>query len=131
MNKALGACGFALGLTAGVAAPALAHHSFSMFDRTKTLTWVGVVEKFDWTNPHVHIAVVVPANATDPATVGRWDIEGAAPNIMTRQGWNKNSFKPGDRITIVGNPLRDGSKGGALFYALDGSGKKLYHDVAR
>jgi hypothetical protein len=94
-------------------------------------TWTGTVEKFDWSNPHVHLTVVVPTDAADPNTVGRWDIEGASPNIMTRQGWNRNSFKPGDRITIVGHPLKDGNKGGSLYYAVDKTGKKLYHDVNR
>jgi hypothetical protein len=114
-----------------VAAPAFAHHSFAMFDRAKLVTWEGTVEDYDWTNPHSHITVNVPAGAKDPAMVGRWDIEGGSPNIMLRQGWTKNSFKPGDKITIVGHPLKDGTKGGSLFYALDKKGNKLYHDVNR
>ena len=123
-------------LAAGVAAvalagPAFAHHSFAMFDATKMVTWEGVVEKYDWTNPHSHITVVVPANAKDPSLAGRWDIEGASPNIMLRQGWTKNSFKPGDKITVIGHPLKSGEKGGSLYYAIDKTGKKLYHDVNR
>jgi hypothetical protein len=113
------------------AAPAYAHHSFAMFDRNKMVTWEGVVEQYEWTNPHSHITVVVPVGGKDPSLAGRWDIEGASPNIMMRQGWTKNSFKPGDKITIVGHPLKDGGKGGSLYYALDKTGKKLYHDVNR
>jgi hypothetical protein len=118
-------------LSLACAAPAHAHHSFAMFDRNKTVTWEGVVEQYNWTNPHSHIIVVVPADAKDPSLAGRWDIEGASPNIMMRQGWTKNSFRPGDKITIVGHPLKDGGKGGSLYYALDKTGKKLYHDVNR
>jgi hypothetical protein len=123
-------------LAAGVAAvalagPAFAHHSFAMFDGAKTVTWEGVVEKYDWTNPHSHITVVVPPGGKDPSLAGRWDIEGASPNIMLRQGWTKNSFKPGDKITIIGHPLKSGEKGGSLYYAIDKNGKKLYHDVNR
>jgi hypothetical protein len=113
------------------AAPAYAHHSFAMFDRNRMVTWEGVVVEYNWTNPHSHIIVDVPASSKDPALAGKWDIEGASPNIMMRQGWTKNSFKPGDKITIVGHPLKDGGKGGSLYYALDKTGKKLYHDVNR
>ena len=115
---------------AAIAGPALAHHSFGMFDREKVYVWEGVVKKFDWANPHTHIIVEVPAGAKDPRTVGTWDIEGAAPNIMGRQGWNKASYKPGDKIVVVGQPMRDGSKGASLYYALK-DGKRLYHDVNR
>jgi hypothetical protein len=121
----------ALASAAALSVPAYAHHSFAMFDNTKTVTWEGTVEKYDWTNPHTQIIVVVPASSKDQSLVGRWDIEGASPNIMMRQGWNKASFKPGDKITVVGHPLRDGGKGGSLYYALDKNGNKLYHDVNR
>jgi len=118
-------------MAAAAAAPALAHHSFAMFDQAKMYTWTGTLEEFNWTNPHVHLTVKVPADAADPATVGRWDIEGASPNIMARQGWTRNTFKVGDQVTIVGHPLKDGGKGGSLYYAVDKNGKKLFHDVNR
>jgi hypothetical protein len=114
-----------------LAAPASAHHSFAMFDAKKLVTWEGTVDEYSWTNPHSHIIVTVPADSKDPTLVGRWDIEAASPNIMMRQGWNKNSFKAGDKISIVGHPLKDGSKGGSLYYALGKDGKRLYHDVNR
>jgi len=112
------------------AAPALAHHSFAMFDSSKMYVWEGEVVKYEWKNPHSMITVHVPPGAKDPATVGTWEIEGAATNIMARQGWNRSSFKPGDPIVIVGQPTRDGSKAGALWYAMK-DGERLYHDVNR
>lgn len=118
-------------VAAVAAVPALAHHSFAMFDQSKMYTWTGTLEEFNWTNPHVHLTVKVPEGAADPATVGRWDIEAASPNIMTRQGWSRNTFKVGDQVTIVGHPLKDGGKGGSLYYAIDKTGKKLFHDVNR
>jgi hypothetical protein len=121
----------ALVIATVIAAPAMAHHSFAMFDMTKTVTWVGTVEEFAWTNPHVHITVLVPPSKEDPTMAGKWDIEGASPNIMSRQGWSKLSFKPGDKITIVGHPARDGRKFASLYYAIGKDGKKLYHDVNR
>jgi hypothetical protein len=108
-----------------------AHHSFAMFDQKQVWTWEGTVEEFQWRQPHLHVIVLVPDNARDPRTVGRWDFEGASPNIAARQGWNKLVFKRGDRITVVGNPLRDGRKGGSIRYVITPEGKTLYHDVAR
>ena len=113
------------------AGAAEAHHAFSMFDQNKTVTWEGTVKEYEWRNPHTHIIVEVPSTSKDPSLAGTWDIEGASVAILARQGWNKNSFHPGDKIVIVGHPLRSGDKGGSLFYAIDKSGRKLYHDTDR
>jgi len=99
----------ALAAAAALSVPAYAHHSFAMFDNTKLTTWEGTVERYDWTNPHTQIFIVVPPSAKDQSTVGRWNIEGSSPNIMTRQGWNKSTLKPGDKVTLVGHPLRQSS----------------------
>ena len=50
---------------------------------------------------------------------------------MGRQGWTRSSYKPGDPIRLVGHPMRDGSKGISLFYAIKPDGTRLYHDIAR
>jgi len=104
-------CGALLLLLAGSAS---AHHSFSMFDTTKEVTLVGVVQEFQWTNPHSWIEIDVPnqSGGTD-----KWSIELNSPNNLSRQGWKSNSLKPGDRITIVIWPLKNGEKGG-LFLSL-------------
>src|SRR5690348_7848043 len=83
-----------------VAFPALAHHSFAMFDLTKNVTYIGTVVEYRWENPHTHIIVKVPEGAADPSTVGTWDVEGGSVNIMGRQGWSKITFKAGDPITL-------------------------------
>jgi Family of unknown function (DUF6152) len=57
-----------LAVTLGVAGPALAHHSFAMFDHTRTLTLKGTVTKFQWTNPHAYIEMDVPASMARPHT---------------------------------------------------------------
>lgn len=111
--------------------PALAHHGFSQFQMDKNVTYTGTVVDFFWVNPHVHMTIKVPDGAADASTVGTWDIEGAAPNIMNRQGWNKASYKPGDPITIVAHPLKDGGKGASLFYAILPDGTRRYQDIAR
>lgn len=108
-----------------------AHHSFANFDMDKNVTYKGAVVEYRWGNPHTHIIVKVPpaAGSHEPAT--NWDIEGGSVNIMSRQGWKRNSFKVGDTITVVGHPMKDGSKGASMFYAVLPDGTRLYHDIAR
>lgn len=112
--------------------PALAHHSFAMFDQTKEISLTGTVAEFYWINPHTHLIVNVEAGpGVDPKMVGEWDVEGASPGIMSVQGWSSTLVKAGDKITIVANPLRNGQKGATLFYATLADGKRVYNDVAR
>lgn len=92
------------------ALPATAHHSFAMFDQTKRQTLVGTVREFQWTNPHSWIQLNVQANGATE----EWAIEALSPNVLGRQGWKRNTLKPGDKITVVINPLRDNGKGGNL-----------------
>ena len=114
-----------------IVAPAGAHHSFAMFDQTQVWTWQGAVLEYHWRQPHVHIIVQVPKGTKDARTVGTWDFETTGPNIASRQGWSKLTFKAGDKITVVGHPMKDGSKGGSVKYAKTADGKVLYNDVAR
>lgn len=122
----------ALGALAALAASiGQAHHSGVMYERLKQIELTGTVESFQWVNPHAHIFVNVPADGKTPTMAGRWDVEAAAVNIMQRQGWNRVTFKPGDKIVVVGTPLKDGGKGMYLNYAIDASGRRLYKDVGR
>ena len=114
-----------------VGLPIFAHHGFSAFEMDKNVTYAGTVVEYNWQNPHTHIIVKVPEGASDPTTVGTWDIEGAAPSIMARQGWNKATYKSSDPITLVAHPLKDGGKGASLFYAIRPDGARLYQDIAR
>ena len=130
VRRAVFAAGLLLIACAG--GPLFAHHSFSMFDMEKNVTYTGVVVEYLWNNPHVHFTIdIKPGPGIDQATVGRWDVEGGSTNIMTRQGWTRATLKPGDPITLVGHPMRDGSKGISLFYMTRPDGKRLYHDIAR
>ena len=96
-------------MAGAAAAPALAHHSFAMFDRQKEITLKGTVKEFQWTNPHsfIEIEVVDPQGA-----MASYSIEMNSPNNLTRQGWKSTSLKPGDKVSVTMNPLRDGSAGG-------------------
>jgi hypothetical protein len=109
-------------VVAAVAAPAVAHHSFAMFDQTKTVSLKGTVAEFQWTNPHAWIELDVP-NAR--GVVERWSIELNSPNNLTRQGWRRSTLKAGDKVTVTINPLRDGKKGGLFNTVLLPDGKRL------
>jgi uncharacterized protein DUF6152 len=109
-----------------------AHHSFAMFEMDKDVEYRGIVREWEWQNPHVHFIVdVTKQPGVDPRTVGGWDVEGGSVNIMARQGWTRASYKAGDPIRLVGHPMKDGSKGISLFYAIRADGTRLYHDIAR
>jgi hypothetical protein len=103
------------------AAPALAHHSFAMFDRQKEITLKGTVKEFQWTNPHSFIEIEVP----EAGAINSYSIEMNSPNNLTRQGWKSTALKPGDKVTVVMNPLRDGSRGGLFVSVMLPDGKVL------
>ena len=93
---------------------ALAHHSRAMFDQTKQVTLVGTVKEFQWTNPHCWIQVLVPDPSNPSAEPVEWGIEMGAPVELMRKGWKPGSLNPGEKVTIVVNPLRDGQHGGLV-----------------
>jgi hypothetical protein len=101
----------AVALLGGVR-PAGAHHSFAMFEPTKTLTFKGTIKTFQWTNPHVILVVLVQSDGGGPAQ--EWALETTSPGVLTRNGWTRQSVKVGDRVSVVFSPLRDGSHGGGL-----------------
>jgi hypothetical protein len=114
---------------AAVAPPAFAHHSFALYDRTKTLTLTGTVKTFQWTNPHVVVWLIVQPDGGGAAE--EWGIETTSPGVLTRSGWTRNSIKPGDRVAVEFNPLRDGSHGGGLnSVTLLDTGQKLEANFA-
>lgn len=101
----------ALAVSAFFAVPVLAHHSFAMFDNQKDVTLEGTIKEFQWTNPHSWIQVMVKDEAGKEV---EWSIEGGSPNSLRRNGWQRTSLKPGDKVVLVTHPLKDGSPGGSL-----------------
>ena len=113
---------FSIPLLAVAALPAMAHHSFSMFDAQKEIVLKGTVKEFQWSNPHTWIQL----NVTDVSgSVLEWSIEGGSPNLLGRQGWKRNTLKPGDDVQITVHPLRDGQPGGSFVSAVLPDGRKL------
>ena len=96
------------------AAPALAHHSFSMFDAEKTVMVEGTVKEFEYVNPHAWLHVVAPDSSGKPAA---WSIEMGGLNALMRSGWRADTVKPGDRVSVQIHPMKDGSRGGQYLTA--------------
>ena len=126
MKQAISSLIVAVGALLAAAHPTFAHHSRAMFDMTRNVTYRGVVKEYRWQNPHSHIVITVGSDATDPSTVGTWDIEASSISLMVSRGWNRMTYKPGDLITVVAHPSRNRSKGVLLFYAIKADGTRLY-----
>ena len=100
----------AIGVLSG--GPALAHHSFAPYETTLQIKMSGLVTGFRWANPHVYIEL----DAEDAKTGEKrhWLVECASTSILNRAGWKFNVIKPGDSITVLLNPLKNGDPGGML-----------------
>ena len=103
--KALGLAGIAVAVCT---MPALAHHSFAMFDAGKKVTLAGTVKEFQWTNPHAFIVMMV-ANSDGQAE--QWSIEMGGPGGLARQGWVPKTLKPGMNVSVTMHPLKEGHGG--------------------
>jgi len=82
------------------------HHGTAAYDMTKVLTMKGVVTGYEFINPHAEIRVAVTDESGHTAN---WLAETNNPNRLVRRGWNRNLLKPGDVITIMGNPVKSGA----------------------
>ena len=101
---------------------ASAHHGSSNYDMSKSVSVKGKVTQFDFINPHSAIHLEVK---NDKGNVEQWLIEADSPNNLARTGWTRDSIKPGDLVTIVGNRLKDGSKVMRLQKVIFSDGKEL------
>ena len=107
------------------ASPARAHHSFAMFDHTRTFALKGTVTKFQWTNPHAYLDIDVPG----PDGVKHFTLELTSINMLQRAGWRSNVMKAGDQVKAVMAPLLSGQPGGLLLDVTLPSGKKFESPV--
>lgn len=114
------------GLLAMAAASAAAHHSFAIFDHTRTLTLRGTVLTYQWTNPHGYIQLEVESGLDN---VAEFSLELTSINMLRRAGWRSSDLSPGDRITVITAPLLDGEPGGLLLELEKADGRKLVPPV--
>jgi hypothetical protein len=116
----------ALGLVA--MAPLQAHHSFAPYEPTLQIKLAGVVTDFKWANPHVYIEIDAPDAKTGQTR--HWLIEGASTSILNRAGWRFNMLKPGDKITVIVSPLRNGEPAALLKQIVLADGRKFSNGAA-
>lgn len=113
-----------IAIAIAMAAPraAGAHHSTAMFEPERRVTLNGTIKDFQWTNPHAWIQVAVPGADGKPAD---WSFECGSPNTLSRQGWKPSLLKAGDTVTIVANPMKDGTPAGLLYTVTLADGRVL------
>jgi hypothetical protein len=85
--------------------PIFGHHSMAMYDSTHQITLSGTVTEFRLANPHMQLLFDVKS---EQGTIEHWSSIGDNPVNLRRRGWNRNTIKPNDQITITGYPARDG-----------------------
>jgi uncharacterized protein DUF6152 len=102
--------------------PVFAHHANAVFDTEKTVTVKGTVTEWFWANPHCLLRFEVTG---DNGEVAHWVGETQAPINMIGNGWRRDSFKPGDEITVSLRPLRNGKPGGSIQAVVLPDGKVL------
>jgi hypothetical protein len=105
-------------LLVGTAASALAHHSFAMYDQTKTVTWSGVVTRFVAQANHAELHFIVIGPDGKPMTDKdgkhvQWGVEMAGAAAVAQQGITANSFAVGTVFSVRLNPMRDGTNFGS------------------
>jgi hypothetical protein len=88
-----------------------AHHSFAMFDRDTQMVKPGTVQRWAFNNPHSWLYVNVK---NEDGTETLWSFEGSAPPSLVQRGITGSTFEPGDTVTFMYCPLRDGRPGGAI-----------------
>ena len=105
-----------------ICAPVLAHHGNSAYDMGKTVPYKATITKFEYSNPHTQIYFDV---ADDKGNVEHWVAETTNPAMLNRVGWNRESLKPGDQVTLVVNPNKVGAKVVFLQKVVLSDGKEL------
>jgi hypothetical protein len=94
-------------IVAALTAPALAHHGNAVYDTTKTVSVKGTVTKWQLINPHAGLWI---ESKTETGTTQVWSGEfGGVLDLYRSFRWNKDTFKPGTEVTLIGNPARNGS----------------------
>ena len=79
------------------AASLLAHHSAAAEYQAKIIRLEGTLTRVNWTNPHVWFYLDVKDSS---GKVTHWDLEGSSPNGLIRNGWQKGTVKPGDKVRV-------------------------------
>lgn len=106
-DRMLWACvSFSIALLIG-GGPVFAHHGGAEWDSKTTTTVQGTITDFKFINPHVQIYF---DSKDQNGNVVHWSCEAADPAMLVRDGWTRQTLKPGDQVTFVGHPAKSGAK---------------------
>jgi hypothetical protein len=113
-------------LTSG---PVFAHHGGGMFDMAHSTNMNGTVANFEFVNPHGMIYIDVK---DFKGNIQKWAVETrGGPNVLAKAGWDKDTVKPGNQITLVGHLAKNGSNNIRLVKIVFSNGMELYPDSNR
>ena len=91
-----------------ISIPLWAHHGASEYDMTKIVTMRATVTELQYVNPHTLLTFTVK---DDSGKAIEWQGELPSPNLLSRRGWSRSTLKPGDQVTVIGAPARNGERG--------------------
>jgi hypothetical protein len=103
-------------------AAASAHHSSAAYGNATIVLKDATIKNLVWANPHTVLTFEVK---DAKGVAGTWNAESGSPSALTRMGWNRNSVKAGDRVTIELFPARNGAKVGRLSRVTLADGREL------
>jgi hypothetical protein len=83
-----------------------AHHGFAHYDLKKTIELTGTITAFEWSNPHCLVYLDVMG---DNGQVQHWTLEMSSILSMSKRGWNRDSLKRGDHVTVETHPATNGA----------------------
>ena len=105
-----------------VSMPVVAHHGAASFDTEKELTLKGTVTEWIWANPHCFLKFDAK---DDTGAVRNWAVETQNPTDMSKRGWRRTSFKPGDEVTVTLQAVKNGAPVGRVRTVLLPNGQTL------
>lgn len=116
------ACSVAMVGLLVVSVQTFAHHGTSAYNQQNRISLTGTIAAFEWKNPHSQIHLDV---TDDKGNVVHWNFEAQPPNILTHAGWTRNSLKPGDQVTLIGSPAKNGAPIGIMQKIVLANGQEL------
>lgn len=111
-----------LGLLFALGSAPAAHHSTAAYQDKTIVLESATVKKFAWANPHSVLSFDVK-DARGRVTT--WSVEGGSPSGLSRVGWNRNSVKAGNVVTVELFPAKNGGSVGRLARVIFPDGREL------
>lgn len=105
-----------------VSVPVFAHHGGAAYDTEKRISVKATVTEWVWSNPHCFLKIDAK---DDKGNVVHWALETSNPSDMVNLGWSKQSFKPGDEVTVTFMPVKNGAPVGRIQQVVLANGQTL------